>query len=96
MINAQVNLSLVLVGSSGREIESCPTLYVFSTKLNVFETVAIDDSPNMLRIGEKLYNIRIWDTAGKDYYETLYKNTSPRPTAASSCTIPRTYNRGER
>lgn len=70
----QVNLSLVFVGSSGSGKSSLVQRFMYpSKKPSVFETIAIDVYSNMIGIREKLYCVRIWDTAGKDYYENLYK-----------------------
>lgn len=70
----QINLSIVFIGISGAGKSSLVQRFIHPKAVpDTFDTIAIDVYSNMIKVEDTIFLVRIWDTAGKDYYDTLYR-----------------------
>jgi len=69
----RINMSLVVLGLSGVGKTSLIKRWIHPTVTPCIydHTIGIEVISNMVRLGDVLYTIKTWDTAGKEFYDTL-------------------------
>lgn len=70
----RLNMSIVLLGLSGVGKTSLIERWIHpSSKPYICdETIGIEVVSNMVRMGNVLYVVKSWDTAGRDFYDSLF------------------------